>query len=128
MAVDVLIGTGNPSKAALFKRLLNGTNAHVLTLSDLHITDEPAETGKTPLENAHIKAMFYSRYCDRVIANDAGLYFFDLPLFDPRQPGLHVRTPQGVRLEDEQMIAYYSTLVHTLGGRVTAGYLDAITV
>ncbi|MBO4931621.1 MAG: hypothetical protein J6I42_05500, partial [Clostridia bacterium] len=45
-----------------------------------------------------------------------------------RQPGLNIRTPEGVRLDDEQMIGYYSTLVHSLGGQVTAYYLDGIAV
>lgn len=63
-----------------------------------------------------------------VICSDSGLYFDGLPLEDPRQPGLHIRTPQGERLDDEQMISYYTTLVHSLGGRVLAYYLDGVAV
>ena len=48
---------------------------------------------------------------------------------DYRQPGLNIREPQGNRrLNDEEMIEYYSGLIHSLGGRVTAYYLDGIAV
>lgn len=124
----VLIGTTNPSKVKRFQDLLSGYAVEFCTLRDLNITDEPEETGTTPEENAILKARFYGRYFDRVICNDSGLYFEELPLEDPRQPGLHIRTPQGVRLDDEQMISYYASLVHELGGRVLAYYLDGIAV
>ncbi|MCX4317691.1 MAG: hypothetical protein OSJ52_13805, partial [Lachnospiraceae bacterium] len=89
----------------------------------------PEETGSTPEENARQKALFYGQYFDAVICNDSGLYIKELPLEDPRQPGLHIRTPGGgARLEDEEMIAYYAGLVHSLGGKVTAYYLDGIAV
>ena len=47
---------------------------------------------------------------------------------DPRQPGLHVRSPEGVRLDDEEMIRYYAEKIHKLGGRVTAYYLDGTAI
>lgn len=124
----VLIGTTNPSKVKRFEKMLSGYNVEFLTLRDLAVTEEPQETGNTPEENARIKAEFYGQYFDRVICNDSGLYFEELDLHDSRQPGLNIRTPEGVRLDDEQMIGYYSTLVHSLGGQVTAYYLDGIAV
>jgi len=126
--MQILIGTTNPSKVKRFEKMLSGYNAEFLTLRDLDIADEPLETGKTPEENARIKAEFYGQYFDRVICNDSGLYFDSLDLHDPRQPGLNIRTPEGVRLDDEEMIVYYSTLVHSLGGEVLAYYLDGIAV
>ena len=128
MAKKVLIGTTNPSKMRRFRDLLKEYSVEFYTLQDLGIIDEPEETGTTPEENAILKAKFYGKYFDRVICNDSGLYFDELPLNDPRQPGLHVRTPQGTRLDDEQMISYYASLVHELGGRVLAYYLDGIAV
>lgn len=126
--MNVLIGTTNPAKVNRFSAFLEGYDVHILTPKDLGITSEPEESGKDPAENAGIKAAFYGQYCNFAIANDSGLFFLDLPMDDPRQPGLHVRTPQGIRLNDDEMIAYYSTLAHDLGGRVTAGWLDAIAV
>ncbi len=127
--MKVLIGTTNPSKVKRFNSLLKDLDLELITLKDLNIHDEPTESGKTPEENAIIKAKFYSKYADLVICNDSGLYFEELDLLDERQPGLNVRTPMHKpRLDDEEMIKYYSALVKTLGGRVTAYYLDGIAV
>ena len=125
----ILVGTTNPSKAAYFRDLLSGCEVEFVTLRDFGITDEPEESGSTPEENARIKAAFYGKYADYVVCADSGLYFDELPLDDPRQPGLHIRTPGGcTRLDDDAMIAYYAQLVHNLGGRQLAYYLDGAAV
>ena len=126
--MKVLIGTTNPAKVKRFAEFLPDQGIEFLTLKDLHITDEPRETGSDPEQNARIKAAFYGQFCDRVICNDSGLYFDCLPLDDPRQPGLNIRTPQGRRMDDEEMIVYYGELIESLGGRVLAYYLDGIAV
>ncbi len=127
--MKILLGTTNPSKVGRFAEFLKGLDVEFYTLGDLHITDEPDEKGNTPEENAIIKAKFYGQYFDKVICNDSGLYFDELPLHDERQPGLNIRTPSGgKRLDDEEMIVYYAELVRSLGGRVLAYYLDGIAV
>lgn len=126
--MKVLVGTTNPAKVTRFEEFLPDSGIEFLTLKDLGITAEPEESGESPEENARIKAAFYGQFCDRVICNDSGLYFDSLPATDPRQPGLHIRTPQGRRLDDEEMIEYYSELVHELGGKALAYYLDGIAV
>ncbi len=127
--MKVLIGTTNPSKVKRFEQLLDGNDIEFCTLKDLGIESEPEETGKTPEENAVMKAKYYGQFFNVVICNDSGLYFDNLPLEDGRQPGLHIRTPGGCkRLDDEGMIAYYSELVKSLGGKVLAYYLDGIAV
>lgn len=124
----VLIGTTNPAKVTRFESFLPDSGIEFLTLKDLGITAEPQEIGKNPEENARIKAAFYGQFFDRVICNDSGLYFECLPMDDPRQPGLHIRTPRGRRLDDTEMIEYYSKLLHELGGKTSAYYLDGIAV
>jgi len=126
--MKVLIGTTNPAKVRRFAEFLPDSGIEFLTLQDLGITAEPEESGSNPEENARIKAAFYGQYCDRVICNDSGLYFDCIPMSDPRQPGLNIRTPQGKRLDDEEMISYYSALIHELGGKTEAYYLDGIAV
>ncbi len=123
--MKILLGTTNRSKAEMFLAYLRGTEAEMLTLSDLDLKAEPEEAGRTPEENAAIKARFYGKYYERVICGDSGLYLDGLPLDDARQPGLSVRSPQGKRLNDEEMTAYYAALAASLGGRVTACYLSA---
>lgn len=127
--MKVLLGTTNPSKVKRFKSLLSNYNINFITLKDLQINDEPQETGNDPRENAIIKANYYGKYFDLVICNDTGLYLEELTMSDKRQPGLNVRTPNGnERLDDDQMIDYYSNLVAELGGKVSAFYLDGVAV
>ena len=125
----ILVGTTNPAKAMYFQDLLKDEDAKFVTLGDLGITTEPQETGNTPEENARIKAAFYGQFAEYVICADSGLYFDALDLCDPRQPGLFIRTPGGcARLDDDAMIAHYTQLVHNLGGRQLAYYLDGAAV
>ena len=126
--MKVLIGTTNPSKVKRFEEFLEGFRVEFCTLKDLNIFEEPEEKGDTPEENAIIKAKFYGQYHDYVICNDSGLYFDELSLDDVRQPGLNIRTPEGNRLNDDEMISYYSELVCSLGGKQLAYYLDGIAV
>lgn len=126
--MKVLIGTTNPSKVERFQLLLKDQDIEFMTLDDLNIKTEPREKGKTPRENAIIKAKYYGQFFDYVICDDCGLYFNELSLNDQRQPGLHIRTPFDKRLSDEEMIEYYSGLIHSLGGKVEAFYLDGIAV
>ena len=128
--MDVLLGTTNPSKAAMFENGLTGEDIRFLTLREVSIPGEPEENGATPAENARRKAEYYGRYADYVICNDSGLYLTGLPMEDARQPGLHIRTPGGAahRLDDEEMIAYYAGLAHSLGGRVRACYVSGFAV
>ncbi len=126
--MKVLIGTTNPAKIRRFEDLLDGCGLDFCTLKDLGVTEEPEETGTTPEENAILKARFYSRFHQPVICNDSGLYLAAWPLDDARQPGLNVRSPEGRRLNDDEMLAHYAALAHALGGRALAFYLDAIAV
>lgn len=127
--MKVLIGTTNPSKVKRFEELLAGCDIDFCTLKDLEIEQEPEESGNNPEENAIIKAKYYGQFFDIVICNDSGLYFDSLPIDDSRQPGLNIRTPGDCeRLDDEAMIKYYSDLIHSLGGKVLAYYLDGIAV
>lgn len=125
----ILLGTTNASKVKRFTELLDGYDVALYTLSDLNIIGEPDESGSTPEENAILKAKYYGQFFDTVICNDSGLYYDELALDDPRQPGLNIRTPNGsTRLDDDAMIAYYTELVRSLGGKVLAYYLDGIAV
>lgn len=125
----VLLGTTNPAKIKKFESLLSGYAVSFCTPESLDICGEPEEDGASLEENAIRKAKFYGQYFDAVICNDRGLYFEELALEDVRQPGLHVRSPLGGRrLNEEEMIAYYAKLSHSLGGKILAYYVDAMAV
>ena len=125
----ILVGTSNPSKVRFFQQFIEQEDVTLVTPKELGIGESPEENGNTPVENAVLKAEFYAQYMPCVICADSGLYFDELPLDDPRQPGLHIRTPGGcARLNDGQMIEHYAKLSRTLGGRALAYYLDGAAV
>ncbi len=105
--MKLLYGTGNPAKAAAMQNRIAGLGIELISLQDLRaqgveIPDVP-ETGNTPLENARQKAhAYYEAFRMPVFSCDSGLYFEDVP--EAVQPGVHVRTVNGVYLTDEQML------------------------
>lgn len=124
--MELVLGSNNPAKLHSVGLLLEGTGC---TLIPAGIPCEAEESGADPAENALIKAEYYAEKLGRpAIAVDAGLYFFDLPMDDPRQPGLFVRRVGGRELTDEEMVAHYSALAHELGGRVAAAWFDGYAI
>ena len=82
------------------------------------------EDGKSPLENARLKAIaYYEAFHIPVFSCDSGLYFDNVP--EAIQPGVHVRNVNGKCLTDDEMIDYYSGLVKIYGNLV-ARYRNAI--
>lgn len=82
------------------------------------------ENGNSPLENAKIKALaYYQTLKMPLFSADSGLYIDGLN--DKRQPGVNVRG-QDDYMNDDDMIAYYSTLADEMGGSMTARYQNAI--
>lgn len=126
--MKLLYATGNPAKFTAMQNRLSELGIELISLRDLRaqgipIPDVP-ETGNTPLENARQKALaYYEAFRMPVFSCDSGLYFEDVP--EEIQPGVHVRTVNGVYLTDEQMLAHYIGLVKRYG-RLTAKYRNAI--
>lgn len=126
---EILLGTSNPSKAEYLAHQLRDHDVKILTLKDLGIEKVADEDGKDPMENAMEKAAYYGKFHPYVISADSALYIRELALDDPRQPGLSIkRRPDGYMMNDNEMLAYYASLAHDLGGRVTAWYQDGYGV
>ncbi|MBR2896165.1 MAG: hypothetical protein IKC03_11005 [Oscillospiraceae bacterium] len=127
--MKILLGTSNPRKVEYFARQLAGWDVSFLTLRDLGIETIPDENGKSVLENAMRKAAWYGQFWDYVISADSALYIKELKLEDPRQPGLTIRrTMDGRSMSDEEMLEYYRSLAHSLGGKMTCWYQDGYAV
>ncbi|MCI8966935.1 MAG: hypothetical protein HFH75_05045 [Lachnospiraceae bacterium] len=127
--MKILYGTGNPAKLSSMKNRLKSLSdqydLELISLKDLE-TEAPQvpEDGRTPLENAHQKAVAYYRtFHMPVFSCDSGLYFDNVA--DEDQPGVHVRTVRGKYLTDEEMLAHYSGLAQKYGN-LTAWYKNAI--
>ena len=124
--MKILYGTTNQGKLQAMKKSVEGMDIEVISLRDL-ACDLPAilENGKTPLENAEIKARaYYEAFHMPVFSCDSGLYFDELT--GEEQPGIHVRRVGGKELTDAEMTEYYASLAEKHGGRITGRYRNAI--
>ena len=126
--MKLVFGTGNPAKLSVMQQRLASLGIELIGLQDLKekgmVIPTVPENGITPLENARQKAMaYFEAFHMPVFSCDSGLYFDGVP--EEIQPGVHVRTVNGVSLSDEQMIDYYSGLAKKYG-LLTARYKNAI--
>ena len=124
-----LLATKNKAKIKYYGTKLREKGIDVVTLSDLNIDDDIDETGKNPLENAIIKATFYNNLSNiPTISLDEGLFLKGVP--DEIQPGTHVRRVNGRRLNDEEMIEHYISLVNKYGsnGKLNGYFLKGIAI
>jgi 8-oxo-dGTP diphosphatase len=127
--VRIVYGTGNRAKFDSMKTRLMLVGIEIVKLSDAAPDlGPPVEDGGDPLENARIKARFYYSVLKRpVFSADSGFYSDELP--DGVQPGVNTREINGKRLNDDEMIEYYSSLAVKYGGskkRLTARYRNAV--
>lgn len=124
--MKILYGTTNKAKLQAMRTALGSFDIELIGLGDIE-SELPSinENGKTPLENAEIKARaYYEAFHIPVFSCDSGLYFDELK--EEEQPGLHVRRINGKELTDDEMIRYYSSLAESHGGRITGRYRNAI--
>lgn len=120
----ILFATENQSKVERFKRGLLKNNIEIISINDLENRVQVDENGKDAIENALIKARAYAKIIDiPVIAMDDNLYIDNIPEY--KQPGMYVRRVNGKRLNDNEMINYYSSLAHTYGknGKLTCRWI-----
>lgn len=113
--MKLLYGTGNPAKISSMRKKLSGLDLEIIGFKDLDLEiPEIVEDGRTPLENARKKAQgYWEAFKVPVFSCDTGLYFEELP--EELQPGVHVRTVNGRRLSDCEMIDYYAGLAKKYG-------------
>ena len=124
--MKILYGTTNKGKLQAMINGLKGLDIELVSLNDM-VGELPSinESGKTPLENAEIKARaYYEAFHMPVFSCDSGLYFDELS--EEEQPGIHVRRVNGKELTDVEMTEYYAALAHKHGGRITGRYRNAI--
>lgn len=126
--MKLLYGTGNQAKLSAMRSRLKQLDIELIGLDDLRAEGKTipqvVEDGKSPLENARLKAIaYYEAFNIPVFSCDSGLHFDSVP--EAIQPGVHVRNVNGKCLTDDEMIDYYSGLVKIYGNLV-ARYRNAI--
>lgn len=125
----VLFATENESKIKRFKSKLEKNNIEIISIKDMDKSVDINENGKNAVENALIKARAYASICDYpVFAMDDNLYIEEIP--DEKQPGMYVRRVNGKRLNDDEMIEYYSDLARKYGdnGKITCRWVYGMAV
>lgn len=122
--MKLLYATSNPAKYTAMRDALQPLGIRLLSLRDMNQVPVAPEEGKTLRENARQKALFYYQHYEiPLFSCDSGLYFENLP--QELQPGIHVRSPQGVYLDDQAMLDYYGGLAARYGD-LTARYRNAV--
>lgn len=127
--MDYLFATTNKAKVRRYGEKLKENGIQLVTLNDLNLELDVDESGKNPIENAIIKATAYNKATNMTtIAIDDGLFLDNVP--DEVQPGTHVRRVNGKRLNDEEMIDYYISLVNKYGinGELTGYFKKGVAI
>ena len=124
----MIIGTGNPAKEQQVREALASLKIPLRGSKEYDTSGvEVREDGTTAQENARRKALAYSKALQNpVIATDNALYLEGLD--EVRQPGINVRRIEGRqdRPTDEELLAYYSKLIKSLGGNIGGYWLFAV--
>ena len=123
--MKIVYGTTNAAKIAFMQKQTINLGIEILSLADVNAPKiHVEEHGNSPLENARIKALAYHKALQMpVFSADSVLYIDGLD--DEHQPGINVRGI-GDYMDDDMMIAHYSSLISNLGGRARARYKNAI--
>ena len=126
---EILFATGNESKVARFSEKLLKRGIILKSLKDINLNLDVDEDGKTAVENATIKAKaYYDATGMTTMAMDDTMYIDNIP--EEKQPGVFVRRVNGKRLNDEEMIDYYTNLVKTYGkdGRLNTKWILGMVI
>lgn len=111
---EVLFATNNLSKVSRYKDKLLDRGIVIKSLKDIDVKVDVDENGSTAIENAIIKAKAYNEATDLpTMATDDTMFIEGIP--DDKQPGIYVRRVNGKRLNDDEMIEYYTDLVKQYG-------------
>ena len=125
--MKVLFATNNLAKVGYYKEQLNKAGIEVITLKDIDIKLEIKEDGKNAVENAMQKAEPYAEKTKMItIGIDDNLYIDGLE--ENEQPRTQVRRVNGKRLNDDEMIEYYTNITKKLGGTAHAHWVYGIAV
>ncbi len=125
---EIVVGTKNSAKVEQIRGALLGL-VDVVGIPNSGELPEVTEDGPTARDNSRKKALTYAQILRKpVLSMDNALYFKELE-GNESQPGLNVRRLNGEgRASDEEMIAYYSKLVESLGGKAEAWWEFAVCV
>lgn len=126
---ELLFATENISKVNRFSAKLLENGIKLKSLKDFDFDIKIDENGKTAIENATQKATTCHEATGlTTMAIDDTMYIEDIP--EDKQPGVYVRRVNGKRLNDKEMINYYTNLVKQYGknGRLNTKWISGIVI
>src|ERR1700759_1594961 len=107
----LLIATKNKEKIKELSAFLSGAPFLLVSLSDVGITEEPEENGKTYTENSQIKALFYSKESGLpAVADDGGIEIMALN----GAPGIKPKRWLGPDATEQDLLAHMTTVAKEL--------------
>jgi len=125
----ILFATTNPHKKERFQAYFRSLGLNVLSFSDLNININIKEEGRTPEENAKIKAMAgFKASKIPTFAVDYGLYIDKFS--DDMQPGLNIRRihKDERAVSDEEMLDHFVRELEKVGGKSKGNWISAIAL
>jgi XTP/dITP diphosphohydrolase len=121
----IVLATRNQGKLEEFRALLEPAGWEVIGLSDLSITTDVAETGKSFAENARLKALSYSEDTDLpVLADDSGLEVFSLD----SKPGIESARYAGPGASDSDRVRKLLAVLGRAGRARAARFVCALAM
>lgn len=123
----ILFATHNQSKLNLYKNMIEPDGFTLIGLNDLNIEYDVIETGKDNKEIAVKKVREYMKFYNYItISEDTGLYFEGVS--DADEPGVHVNSPKGIKLSEEERLSYYKELIEKYGGLLNGYWTKTIAI
>lgn len=122
----LLIATHNRGKLIEYREMFANLPLELVTLDEVGIRDDVAETGATLAENARLKAAAYARASGLLtLADDSGLEVDALA----GAPGVHSKRYAGENTSDAERIAFLLDQLRTVPpGKRTARFRCAIAL
>ena len=122
----LLIATHNRGKLIEYREMFAALPFDLVTLDDVGIRDDVAETGATFAENARLKAIAYARQSGLLtLADDSGLQVDALG----GEPGVHSKRYAGANKSDADRIAFLLDKLRDVpAGKRTARFRCAIAL
>ncbi len=123
MVRKLLIATKNKGKIHELRAFLSDLPVELVSLSDIGITDEVEEDGKTYEENSQKKALVYAKKSGiPAVADDGGLEISALN----GEPGVHSRRWLGHEATDEELIEHMKKVAQELPNNNREAFFKAV--
>lgn len=119
----LLIATHNPAKLNELSDLLTDVAVKLVSLSDIGITEDIEETGKTYQENSQQKALFYAKKSGLpALSDDGGIEIVALDY----APGVHSKRWLGEDTTEDELVEHMQKIANELPDDNRTAYFKVV--